>query len=516
MIKLMEIYFNSTEKNRLFKSMAFTFILGLAAHAYAYFNCLMSHDSLTAIYAGRTEEMCKLSLGRFIVPIYRFFRGSTCLPWIIGILSLFWIGLSVYAISRMFRINDKWAIILIAGVMAINPTVTAMTATYIFELDFDMLALFLAVVSVLIWKERPNILGLIIGGTSLAVSIGIYQSYISVTISLIIIASIYFLINGEKCKDVIIKGLKGVAMIAIAGAMYYIAYYLIVCPLFNVVPEERTDLFALLGGDYVELLKDAYTYVAARMHKIYPNWLLAIHIPFLAALVINIFYRFIQCGGKISKGEKFGKLAFVIALLAVLPFGINITYLISAGFVHDLMIYSFWLIYIMSVVFIARLDKSGGSSKIVVTSIKTVIYVVIGIVIWNNIIWSNTAYLKKDLEQKSTLSLMTRVETRMEEYPGYIPGETPVVFIGSSDMPNTNEGFIEISELTGLHANSVITYYSVYENYFKYILNCPIKLCGEERAKSLSPSPEVMEMNVFPKENCIKFVDDILVVKMGE
>ena len=45
-------------------------------------------------------------------------------------------------------------------------------------------------------------------------------------------------------------------------------------------------------------------------------------------------------------------------------------------------------------------------------------------------IYANQIYLKKDLEYDTTLSVMTRVVDRIEQVEGYIPGETPVKFLG--------------------------------------------------------------------------------------
>lgn len=54
----------------------------------------------------------------------------------------------------------------------------------------------------------------------------------------------------------------------------------------------------------------------------------------------------------------------------------------------------------------------------------------IAALVWGNIQTANALYLKKDLERQATLSRMTELCLRLDQTEGYVPGETPVVFIG--------------------------------------------------------------------------------------
>ena len=92
-------------KNTVFYCLAVTFIIGLAAHAYMYFQDSFSHDGLNE-FNGNLFNKWKIQLGRFVVPLYRLLtRGGLALPWIIGILSLLWIALSVFLTVKMFNIK---------------------------------------------------------------------------------------------------------------------------------------------------------------------------------------------------------------------------------------------------------------------------------------------------------------------------------------------------------------------------------------------------------------------------
>lgn len=84
----------------------------------------------------------------------RFIRGEFLNPWLIGFISLFLISISVFLIAEIFDINSKVLLVLISGIMTTNLTITAVTATYLYELDYDMCALFFAVFSVYFLKKN--------------------------------------------------------------------------------------------------------------------------------------------------------------------------------------------------------------------------------------------------------------------------------------------------------------------------------------------------------------------------
>ena len=59
-------------------------------------------------------------------------------------------------------------------------------------------------------------------------SLGLYQSYICVSIVLILFVCIMELLDGEKAKSVICKGLRACAMLLLGGIIYYVLMKLVV------------------------------------------------------------------------------------------------------------------------------------------------------------------------------------------------------------------------------------------------------------------------------------------------
>ena len=136
--------FQRINKRELLYFIKVSFVFGLLAHAYAFFNYLPSHDALNAVYASPIEDRLKYSTGRFCIPLLRKLFGSLTLPWVVGAVSLFLAACSAYLVCKILKINNKIYRALVTAFMTTNLTMTAMYATYSHEMIYDMLALFLA------------------------------------------------------------------------------------------------------------------------------------------------------------------------------------------------------------------------------------------------------------------------------------------------------------------------------------------------------------------------------------
>lgn len=507
------------------KCMLPTFLLGVAAHAYGFFNFTISHDSLEALYSGAAETEWKISLGRIFVPVYRdITRGMLTSPWMIGMLSLIWIALSVYFIVQLLDFAEsKLLIVLTAGVLTVNPVVTALTATFLHDLDVDMFALFLMVAAVWLWKKQRN--GIWPGMCLIAVGLGLYQSYLSVVIALIMIICIKDLLEGNRWKEVLLAGGKGVLMV-MGGGILYLLLTKGVCYFTGISLSDSYNSISQLGnlsGSLSELfwgtLKAYYYWL---MYFLNPASMYSAPIVTIANLMLGICAVGIILTVFREKRTGIVEKAIFLCLVGLLPLGMNLSSVLSGGMLHGLMMYAFCFVYLLALLLGKwNYQKAAEAGKRRDKYILAAVTGCVIFVIWNGIPVANAGYLKKDLERQQTLSLMTRVVTEMEEQKEYKPGETTVAFVGKinkREMPGFEmfSGNGNTSGVQGLTETDQIKNYRDYEAYFRYILNIPVKLCTEEQRTELWKEAEVEEMPIFPEEGSIEMVNGILVVKMGE
>ena len=501
------------------QSFLYTYILGLAAHAYCFLNLTISHDSLRAFYI--TGKWPKASMGRIFYNVYiTLTRGKIVLPWLIGVLSLLWISIAVYIIVRSLEIENGIYVLMVAGICVTNPSVYATAATYLHDLDANSFTLLLAVSAAYLWYRGTQSSEKIrtwiyfgMGALLLTIALGIYQSYISVTITLMMLISLNELLKGKRHTEVFCQGIFGIMMLGASSVVY-----LFVVKLFSTVTGIvilENDSYNGLGnmsqafsGNIIGKIGDTYlSFFNAFKNMILVSdtafFMLAVH-GFLILCIFCLLFL------EIKKLEWKSKVLFV-TLLILMPFGMNISSFLSNGMYHVLMQYAVWFVYLASLLFAYRISKKAAVNELLKKGLFLTVIFCISLTVMENIQTSNTVYVKKRLEYEAALSYMTRVLERMEEQEDYIPGETPVVFIGEYAVGNPIPGFEKYETITGVEYHGPITFYDTYKDYFKYVLGRPISLMDAETVQN---DERVLNMPIYPKDGSIAMIDGVLIVKL--
>ena len=506
------------DKRLLEKSFIYTFIIGFIAHGYFFSNFLVSHDSLNNLFI--SGDWSKANFGRIFYHVYMILsRGRIVLPWLIGILAIFWCSLAVYLIIQLFKMKQPMEIAIVSAICITNPTVYALTATYIHDLDADLFALFLSVLSVTIWNKaltevnkKKKYSFLACGALFLSIVLGIYQSYISVAIALIIMYLIKELIERKAYVEVFVQGIQGVVMLMISAILY-----LVEIKIFSAI----TGISIMNNNSYNGLGNMTNVFsdnLSSRIVNVYIDFFMAFKklvssYPGRTYLMIHLLLAIVCVAIVLYAMKKrcWQSWGLIVLLGITLPFGMNVSLFLSGETIHDIMRYAFWLVYVLVLILAIWLYKNSDFGR---KYGKFVYGVVIGcllIVVSGNIQTSNTIYVKKDLEYQSTLSYMTRVADRMEQQEDYVPGETPVMIVGDDSIGMTRYGFEAYTSITGAELESPITFYDTYEKYFDYVLGRTVCFYDDDTLKN---DERVLEMPSFPKAGSVRMVDGVLVVKL--
>ena len=505
------------ERRLLLLCFAAVFGFGLAAHAYGFLYASFSHDMLNALVADPLETYWKMQLGRPGIVLYRrIFRGVIAAPWQLGLLSLLWLSLSCFLTAKLFQVKGNVFPVLLAGILTVNITTVAMTATYLYEMDADLFAVLLGVCAVLLW-DRYGRSGALLGALLTACCMGTYQSMVSVPITLAMLLCIAALLRGETFDEVFRKGLRAIAMLGCGALLYWFGVRLM-CSL--------KDINLAMDG-YNSVEQEASLSVLGRIGRVYETWGRAFWDPAHAhiepvVLALNILLAALGLWGLITwlaKGKAGAKEKLLLCvLLLLLPLGMNTAQLSFSGDVHDLMKLSFWLFPVLCLLpwFTGVHGKPSGM-------IRALGAVLALLLICSNIQTANIVYTKKQLEQEAAGSLMTRVLMRLEQREDYVPGETPLVFTGVSDqLLEKIPGFEAYYDITGCETASPIVKstasynYNIYAAYFRYLLNNPAAMADWEQWNRLQEDPRVAELPSYPAEGCMRILDGVMVVKMGE
>lgn len=504
------------EDMSLFKrGMLYTFLFGFLAHGFMLTNLNISHDAVFNFYNELPAHLHQIELGRFLEPLYRELTGTSLLmPWSLGIVAFFWLGIAVFLVCRLFDLSDRWEVLLTAGIMTVNISVTATAAAYAPWLAADMFTLFMTVFGVWCWRlygRSHQVSWLAIGMAAVIVSLAIYQSYLSVTIVLIIMLSIQDLVMKKGAAKVFRDGCAGAGMVGASGIVYYIlmkiSSSLSAVPLLEGKHDSVTNLWdnqeTILQRVFY-CLKEALTHFFAKDENIYPypmvwaaNFLIGCASLCLAVCLIR------KIGGELKKGDWL----LLVLLLAALPFASYLVRLLNP-YVHDLMVYSVWLLYLLPLLLRKWTDKRvwrgvGGCCAAIV--------VLLSFILFSYIQTDNAIYVKKQVESEATLSLMTEVMSEVERTDGYVPGETGIIFVGDiTEVLRPMPGMNRIKGISGNNKPTAIVDPNIYQEYFNHVMLRKANFIYEEEARKW---PEVQKMPSYPQAGYVRVLDGTVVVK---
>lgn len=498
------------------------FLWGFLAHGYGFIHNPLCHDSLNAFIATPVEEIWKVELGRFFVPFYRVvFRGAVSMSWLIGIMALTWTSVALFLVVKVLDFRSKVLTVLTAGIMVTNITNIAQIATYIHEYDCNALSLMLSVLAVYFWHRDKGVFSIAAGGICLMFSIGLYQAFVAVTVVLIVWKSIIDLLDGVKMREVFLHGLRGIAAILVGGILYLLAGKL-VYHLTGVAAQSRTD--ALYTGDlnpivlYLKLIKPALVYlINSIFHSVYFNKLYIISVCAVSGLLaLSVVHLFL------TKKFSLGRILFILLLVGFLPFAMTCVFFLSKGSgMHDITRYASWFFFVFILSLVFRLCDKDMLADLKTYALRAAACVLVAVILWQNVVLANTAYVKREMEYNAELSTMTRVVAMLEQQEEFDPKESTVAFIGWPSSPPTLYGTEDVNGILGLAytapiiSDGSVYYYNLYKAYFNYVLQYPVNFCSDDMHIKLKTDPRVLALPAYPAEGCMQFIDGIFVVKLG-
>lgn len=509
-------------EKRLLWAAVFTLLWGAVTYLYAFLNFTVSHDSLGEFYGGQRfngdylwGESWKIALGRFLVPVYqKLLRGQLTVPWLIGVLSLAGLVLIVCLLTRAFDLSAPAEVFLLAGSVVTCPAVFTAAGAYIHDMDSFVLAILMNVLAVVCWNTGNRRM-LAPGAVCICVGLGLYQSDLSIAVMGVMALSLVRLAGGERAGRVLVRGLEAIGMI-LAGLLMYAVALRLACRLAGVSLytgsyNSITNLLSEgtrshLGQNLLSCYRDAFRVLLVG-HFGHGDTVS----PVQCVVLLGTLAALIGCAAR-------SRIAWPAALLmaalaAALPLGANLSLVANDGSVHDLMKAGFagmcWLSLLA--VWPWRLSRRRA-----VRWSAWLVLGCLGFTLWQSAVDANHLYLKKDLERQATLSLMTRAADDLEKQAGYVPGETPVAFLGTPGVRlELPEELRYLEGYTGGWSLSQITDSKQYGAYFRYVLQLRVNLCDDWTRLALEDNEQVRQMPAYPQEGSVRMVDGVLVVKMS-
>ena len=496
-------------------------IVMILAHGFCFMNLMYSRDSLGFYDTG---GFGKVGLGRWLYP-FLVHRRLIATPWVMGALSIFYVSMAVLLVAKLFNFNKSQGVC-VAILFGSNVTLTSLFCTYIFDADADCLGLFLACFAVFAFKKFPKIVNIIVPIFSLTLCLALYQAYICVAVGLYIGLLIQESSKSNSWKDVLsvfLFGVKELLTLAL-GTVLYVPFMHAASKHYGV--ELSTgyngagNLSSLKVSDVIENIPKAYEYFRDTFYNITEyNTLTIVRVNWVvvALLVVSVVLYII-------KHRKFlGSLIIVLPAILIMPLALNAIYLVSFGLMHQLMIFSFCLAYLLPLIFMNIQDANVFENEhwnkcveYIKNGVCIVTIIAVTVIGFNNIVYANGAYVYKKLVYDNTQLHAQTIWKDINSVDGYIEGETQVVFMGeftaSKVAYNSSVATRYYAVLTGA-CNSSITYAGTGNAFYYGILGRSLNIAYNDT--TILEDEEYINMPVYPTNGYCKMIGDRVVVKLS-
>ena len=487
-------------------------IWGFLAYTFAFTNKLINHDEVGQLFAkGATVSSGRWGLG-FLDVIF----PNVSMPWIYGVFTIFFIAISVCLILDLFSIRSRMIQILLAGTIVVFPSVIGLFG-YMFTSSSYGLSFLLAVLAV--WLIcRPCKWAVLPALCCLVASVSIYQSYISIAASLLVLVLIRMRLVGEDPLSVLKKGIWYVLFLIFSLGVYYLATQMILILKDISFNEYAADSLSFTPAHLLEGIRLSYVnflrFFYWAHHRLMPTALSRkLHILLFAAMAVLLFLwarkQNTACGGRFL---------LLLVLIGILPLAINCMYLITAEeSIHTLVLYSFIAVYIFAAI-LAQLwweeTAAGNLPELMRRLTLDGMALVLAAIVCINVYTANTAYLTLHLRYENAYAFYTSLTAQIRQMPEFRDG-TKIAVLGDWQSPDFYSENMEFTYfLVGVKGFMPSDYSA--QSFLEYYIGFPAEFVSEEEAAVIRQSSAYQNMSTYPYYGSVGVIDDTIVVKLSE
>ena len=485
------------------------FLLGILIHLPVMLSDIPNHDGLSSMYFDQNM----ITSGRWFLTVACAFSSYFTIPWIIGLIGMLWLALAAVALTELLELTDPLVITAVSGLLVSFPAL-ASTFAYVFTMDGYMMALFLAILAVLLTKKYKK--GWLAGAVSLAFSMGIYQAYLPFAILLCVYVILLFFMEEKGWKTKAAYVLRYLGMGVAGAALYYVILQSLLKLQGKVLDTYQginsmeqggsgLGLVATIKGMYVDFL--AFTaHGNVLVNNIFSLAACAVLVLLVAYLLVRSMLR-----RKWWKNPAF--FVIIILLAAGLPLLTNVILVISPNLTYHLLMRYQWVLYlILMLAFVDRYAEDEGKTDI---GIQWAALLAAGILVFNYGISDNIGYSNLEKKYEKTYAYCVRLLDRIEQTEGYYQG-IPIALvgvIGYDEFPTTDITEKVTGGMIGLSGDYLIYKGADYQSFMQNYLGATLNFLDPDTVGEIYMTQEYIDMDTFPGANSTKVVDGILYVK---
>ncbi|MBQ5755369.1 MAG: glucosyltransferase domain-containing protein [Oscillospiraceae bacterium] len=491
---------------------------GLGCHMYVFCNMLPNHDWQHNFYA--TQNW--LASGRWFLQYACQPTSFAVLPWLLGLLSVFYIALAAVLAVDVLKLHRP----VLAGVaglmMAVFPSVGS-TATYLYTMDGYMLSLLLAVLAVWFMEKWPaKMLGCIPGMVCMGLSMGIYQAYGACALLLFCFLLVLKMLREQPKLIEIILYVVRMGLVAAGG---FVFYYVMLQLVLKLSGQELGGYQGIdnLGGGLSLSAEGILLLLQMVLNAAYGGWeFLTEELPALGGsgfggamvrfLYLCLVVLWVLLAAAKKQWRRWWAIPAQLALMALVPLGVNYVQVISPEVsFHLVMHYSAVLVFVfvlcllqeaMEEEALARWLRQGASVAVPAAAVALAFA-------W--VVMTNRGYTNMQYQYEESYATLVRLADRMEQCEGYEPG-MPLMFSDYDWQPAVEYSAGDLTGLSGMKGMHLFDSLH-YRNDFEVLFGLKFSGCSWSEAEPICFTQEYKTMPVWPAQGSVKVIDGVMVVK---
>lgn len=485
------------------------FVTGLLIHMPAMLSDIPNHDGLSSIYFDQNM----ITSGRWFLTVACGFSSFYTIPWVIGLLGLFFLGLAAAALTELLEVRRSWAVVAVSGLLVAFPALVS-TFAYVFTLDGYMLALLLAVLAVLFTKKYRY--GFLPGGLCLAFSLGTYQGYLAFAMILSAFSILMLAMDGQGTAEKVKKGLRYLYMGVLGAVLYYVILQVLlqlqgkVLDSYQGISGLSSDAASSAGifSRIVGMYKD-FAGFSLKGNVLWNNWI-------SAAAWILLVCAALAAAVLLAAKRKWWKspwfFVIIVVALFALPLVTNIILLVSPSVTYHLLMRYQWVLFPIGLVaFVDRQAEElrGGAP------LEWVVFGAAFALVFFYGVTDNIGYSNLNRKYEKTYAYCLRLLDRIEQTPGYYPG-IPIAMIGvvgDEQFPATDITLPVTSGMIGINGDVLLYTGENYRLFIRNYLGATLNILPPEAMAEMYYDEEYIVMDSFPGENSIKIIDGVMYIK---
>lgn len=498
-------------------------IVGVLTHLYMLTNKIPNFDDVINF----TSHGVGVDSGRWFLHNSHPLGGRWSLPAVHGMIAIACLSAAACIICEILELRRTISLVLVSAIMLTFPSVTeAMTFMFtIHSYAYDAILMCLSV-----YLLRRFKFGFIPAVFCIVIGLGIYQPYVSIVISLMLISMMSDVFKGRKDGISTLKtGIKYAVVLLVSVGIYYI-----VCRMYGYVPTDegsyagvgRMGRIALSEMPYLilECYKRFLKYFIFRPESYVSPTMLWTTILTCICVGVLFLYLTIVFANKTKKAE----IALLIIIAGLLPFAMAFIYFMAPeAAVSVRMLYSYALLYVFLVVLLEiAVDhwKAVKSNKHFIICVREAVILFmcsnLFIGVYANYLMANEAYFRNQIAYVRDVNFVNRILTTVENQDDFAYGDKVVILGGYYYLDNP--GPTEINTLSderfrgipGVTLENGLITLSVRDDFIRMYLGFELPVVTMAEKEAIMNSRQYIDMPCWPDAGSIQKIEDAWVVKL--